>query len=62
MFLELVDVEVFPVQPIISFMKSYRMIPDLGRNENQPNQIAIPLRLIEFEFIRFHVSFLASHV
>ena len=62
MFFELVDVEMFSVQPVISLMKSYRMIPDLGRNENQPNQIAIPLRLIEFEFIRFHVSFLASHV
>lgn len=60
--LELVDVQMLTIQPIVSFMKGYAMIEDLGCNENQPNQIPVPLRLIEFEFIRFHVSFLASCV
>ncbi len=55
MFFELVDVEMFSVQPVISLMKSYRMIPDLGRNENQPNKIVVSFGLIYLEFVGFHL-------
>ena len=59
MFLELVDVEVFPVPPIISFMKGDTMIPNTSGDMNPADKVVILLGLINFELKGFQVSFLA---
>ena len=58
-FLELIDVEVFPVESIVPLMKGDTMIPNTSGDMNPADKITISLGLIKFEFKPCHVSFLA---
>ena len=57
MFLELIDIEVFPIQPIISLMKCDTMIPNASCNKNTADKVVILFGLINFKLKGFHAFF-----
>ena len=58
-FLELIDVEVFPVESIVPLMKGDTMIPNTSGDMNPADKVVILFGLINFELKGFQVSFLA---